>query len=218
MMSAVAVFANFVVVERLVVQRDAATTAANVLGSEGMFRLGVVGWVFIAVLDVVIAWGLFRVFRPVSAGISLLAAWFRLVYAGVLLVAVSHLVGALRPLGDDGYLGVFDTSQRHALALLETTAFHDTYDLSLVLFGFHLLLLGYLAWRSGYVPKLLGVLLAVAGAGYVFDTLVAVLSLDFPVTVSVFTFLGEFLLAIWLVIWGRRLTVGDDGSPSPVGT
>jgi hypothetical protein len=212
-MSALGAFSNFVVVERLVARGEAATTAANVLGSEGMFRLGLVGWVLMVLLDVVVAWGLFRVFRPVSAGVSLLAAWFRLVYAGVLLVAVSHLYGALQILGDEGYR-VFDTSQRQMLALSETTAFADTYDLALVMFGVHLLVLGYLAWRSSYVPKLLGALLALAGAGYVADSLVAVLSLDFPVTLSVFTFLGEFLLALWLLIRGRRLTLGDDGGPT----
>ena len=213
-MSVLGAFANFAVVVRLVAPGDAATTAANILGAEAMFHLGVVGWVLIVLLDVVVAWGLFRVFRPASAAVSLLAAWFRLVYAGVLLVAVSHLAAAVQILGEGAYAGVFDGPQQQVLALSETTAFTDTYDLALVLFGVHLLLLGYLAWRSGYVPKLLGALLALAGAGYVFDSLVAVLALDFPVTVSVFTFLGEFLLALWLVIRGRRLTLVDAGGPA----
>ena len=208
LMSALAGFGNFVAIEGLVTQGDASRTAADIIASEGMFRLGIAAWFLIVALDVVIAWALFRVFRPVSTGVSRLAAWFRLVYAGVLLVAVSELVAALRLLGDDAYLTVFSTDQLQAHALLRIETFTDTWDAGLLLFGLHLLLLGYLAYRSGYVPRWLGVLLAIAGLGYVFDTSATLLlSQGLPVSVSTFTFIGEFLLAVWLVTRGRRITL-----------
>jgi hypothetical protein len=72
----------------------------------------------------------------------------------------------------------------------------------------YLLIVGYLAYRSGYVPRFLGVLLAIAGLGYLVDSFGAVLSRGSWTDVSSFTFIGEFLLALWLVIWGRRTTVG----------
>ena len=65
--------------------------------------------------------------------------------------------------------------------------------------------LGYLAYRSGQLPRLLGVLLAVAGLGYAFDTMAAVVFEQFPFTVSTITFLGEFLLAVWLVVRSGRM-------------
>ena len=74
----------------------------------------------------------------------------------------------------------------------------------LVLFGIHLALIGYLAYRSGYVPKLLGVLLLIAGAGYVFDSIASTVLASPPGSVTTVTFLGEFLLALWLVVRGRR--------------
>ncbi len=92
--------------------------------------------------------------------------------------------------------------------MLELNAFQHIYDLGLFLFGIHLALLGYLSLRSGFIPKVIGVLLVVAAAGYAFDTVTAVLALDLP-TVSVFTFLGEFLLALWLLGAGRRLRAVD---------
>ena len=160
-------------------------------------------------LDVVVAWALYRVFSPVSEGISMLAAWFRIAYAGVFMVAISQLVGVLRLLGTDDYLAVFGARQLHAEALLRINTFTDIWNAGLVLFGLHLLVIAYLAYRSGYVPRLLGVLLAIAGLGYMFDSFGAVLSRGSSPDVSAFTFIGEFLLALWLVGWGGRITLGE---------
>lgn len=207
LMAALGPFGIFI--EGLVTPGDAAQTAANIIESESLFRLGIAALFLVVALDVVVAWALFRVFRPVSNGLSMLAAWFRLAYAGVFLVAIGQLVGVLRLLEGDDYLAVFSADQLHAQALLGINAFSDIWDAGFVLFGLHLLVLGYLAYRSGYVPKLLGGLLAIAGFGYAFDSLVAVLSPGFPIKVVTFTFIGELLLALWLVIRGRRLTVNE---------
>jgi len=76
----------------------------------------------------------------------------------------------------------------------------------LILFGIHLAIVGYLAYVSGYVPKLLGVLLVIAGAGYVFDSLASTVLASPPGSVATVTFLGELLLALWLVARGRRVS------------
>ena len=218
LMSALAV-GHFVGIQGLVTQGDAAATATDIMASEGMFRFGIASWMLIVVLDVVVAWALFRVFSPVSTGISRLAAWFRLVYAGVLLVAVSELVAALRLLGGDGYLDAFSTDQLQAQALLRIENFTGIWDAGLLLFGVHLIAIAYLAYRSGYVPKWLGVLLAIAGVGYIFDaSAVVLLSEGLSFRVGAFTFIGEFLLAVWLVVWGRRLSLaGSTTQEQPVG-
>jgi hypothetical protein len=206
LMSAAAVLANFVVVEGMVTPDDGAATAAEIAAREGTFRLGVVAWLLIAALDVVIAWALYIVFRPVSAAVSMLAAGFRLVYTAVLVVAVGQLLRALDVLTSDPAAAAMTADQVHAQALLELSAFGRIYDTGLLLFGVHLALLGHLALRSGVVPRIIGVLLVVAGAGYAVDTLSAVLALDLPVRVAMFTFLGELLLGLWLLVAGRRLT------------
>jgi Domain of unknown function (DUF4386) len=71
------------------------------------------------------------------------------------------------------------------------------------------LVIGYLAWRSGYVPRLLGALLAIAGVGYAIDSVGATLSQASWTAISSYTFLGEFLLAVWLVARGRRLAPSE---------
>ena len=178
------------------------------MASEGMFRLGVASSYVVVVLDVVVAWALFRVFSPVSESISTLAAWFRVAYAGVFMVALSQLAGIPHLLGGNGYSGAFDTAQLHAQALLKADAYHDIWLAGLVLFGVHLLLIGYLAYESGYVPRTLGVLLVVAGLGYAFDSFGAVLSRGSSITISTVTFLGQFLLAVWLLIRSHRISLG----------
>jgi hypothetical protein len=129
----------------------------------------------------------------------------RLVYSGVFLVAIGHLLGAVRLLSNDGYLAVFGADQVNAQAMLEITAFNDIWYVGQFLFGLHLLLIGYLAYRSGYIPRLLGALIAISGLGYASDSLGAVLSQGTWTDISSFTFLGEFLLALWLVIRARSI-------------
>ncbi len=203
-MAVVAGVAKLVALDGLVTPGDAARTAADIAASPTLFRLGAAGMLLVVVLDVVVAWGLYNVFRPVDGATSLLAAWLRLAYAAVFLVAVARLLEVPRLLDPGSYLAVLPPEQRQAEVLAHVDAFGDIWDAGLVLFGLHLVVIGYLALRSRFVPRALGVLLVVAGAGYVVDSAVAVLAPGEVPTISSVTFLGELLLAVWLVTRGRR--------------
>lgn len=208
-------FGALFAVQGRVTEGNAARTAASIIEHEGLFRLGIVSLLLVIALDVLVAWALYRVFSPVSQGISMLAAVLRFVYSGVFLVAISELLGVLRLLGNDDYLAVFSADQLHAQALLGISAFNDVWQAGLFLFGLHLLVVGYLAYKSGYVPRFIGVLVAIAGLGYAFDSLAAVFSKGSLPAVSSVTFVGEFVLALWLMIRGSRLVLtesrlGDD--------
>ena len=200
LLAALAVLGNFVAVEGLVTRGDAARTATDVTASLGTFRLGVAALLGVVALDVLVAWALWRFFRPVDARLSLLAGVARLVYAGVFLAAVVQLARVPGLVGADG-----DTMPAQVMARVDS--FDRLWSAGLLVFGLHLLLVGLLAYRSGYVPRLLGVLVLVAGAGYVVDTAVAALSTGSPFEVSTVTFVGELLLAIWLVVRGRGVTL-----------
>ncbi|MDQ1585464.1 MAG: hypothetical protein QOH80_829 [Actinomycetota bacterium] len=182
LMSALAAFGKVVVLDGLVTPGDAAQTAKDIGANEGLFRLGIASLVLVIALDLVVAWSLYRVLRPVSARLSMIAAALRTVYAGVFLIALGPLWAE------------------------HTTTFDDIWHAGLFLFGLHLILIGYLASRSRYVPRAIGVLLVVAGLGYGIDTVGRVLTTGTWTDVSSFTFIGEFLLALWLVIRGRRLS------------
>ncbi len=203
LMAALSGFGYFVAVKGLTTPGNAARTAEKVAAHEDLFRFGIVSLFFVAALDVVVAWALYRVFTPVSEASSKLAGGLRIAYAGIFVIAISRLLDVP---------GLLATNQQHALVLGRINSFTNMWDAGLVLFGLHLLVIAYLAYRSGYVPKALAVLLAVAGLGYLFDSLSAALTHGSSTPVSSFTFVGEFLLALWLVSFGRRVTLRDSGS------
>ncbi len=198
-----------VAVGGLVTPGDATRTATDVLASAGLFRVGIVCLLAVAALDVVVAWGLYYVYRRTDPGLSLLAAAFRLAYAAVFTVAISELAGAVDLLGSAEHLAVFGADQLHAQASLRISAFHDVWNAGLGLFGLHLLLVGGLAHRSGSTPRVIGVLVAVAGLGYAVDSVAAVLTGGTAPAVSPFLFVGEVLLAVWLLLRGGRVPAGD---------
>jgi len=195
LMSVLSAFGYLVAVKGLVVPGNAARTANKVADQESLFRFGIPSLYLVAALDVVVAWALYRVFKPVSDALSKLAAWLRVAYAGVFVVAISQLVGALSV---------------HTQALRHINSFTNIWDAGLVLFGLYLFVLAYLTFRSEYVPRLLGVLLTIAGFGYVFDSAVRALARGSSSDISAITGIGELVFALWLVIRGRRITLGTE--------
>lgn len=100
----------------------------------------------------------------------------------------------------------FSAAQARAEALTKIHDFNDIWKISLILFGLHLVLIGYLACKSGYVPRALGILLAIGGGGYLFDSLTGLLTANHSANVAAFTFIGEALFMIWLLAKGRNAT------------
>lgn len=186
---------------------DAANRMAEVInGMSGTFRAAVGLLLFVILLDVLVSWALYIFFRPVNRALSLLAAWVRLVYAAMFAGAVFFLLLALHA-SSAGSTGI-----RNALAGSAIQTFQDTWQLGLAIFGVHLLLLGILAWKAGALNKVLGPLLALAGLGYTIDAYSELLSLQIPIKLAVFTFVGEIVLMVWLFFQGRT-GKGQPGQP-----
>ena len=203
LLSILAGFGNYGVVQRLVTPGNAAKTAKTIMDSKGLFLLGIGSLAAVAVLDVIVALALLKFFNPVNKRVSLLAAGLRIVYAAVFAVAISQLAGVLSVLGNA------DQAQQGI------NAFNNIWNVGLTLFGLHLLVIGYLAYKSGYVPRWLGIVVAVAGFGYSFDGVATALSLGLTVKVASITFIGEVVLLLWLLIKGRRVKLSDELASSP---
>jgi len=150
--------------------------------------------------DLVVAWALWVFFAPVDRRLSAIAAWCRVVYAVAFGIAVTSLASAANALGAGS--NPSGPVQREAMA--DITRFQDIWALSLGLFGVHLLLIGLLAFRSGYVPRWIGALVAISGAGYVIDTIGGLFS-GYSLEVGAVTFVGEVVLMIWLLVRGRSV-------------
>ena len=193
----------------LVVPDDAAATAANILAHESSLR-----WVFAAELLVVACYMavtalFYDLFKPVNRSLSRLAALFSLVGCAIQASAVFLDLAPLTVLGGAPYLGVFKVEQLQALSLLFLKLHAQAYNAGLVFFGFYCLLLGYLAFRSAFLPRVLGVLMALAGLGWL-TFLSPPLAKSLSPYILVPGILGEGSLTLWLLAMGVNVQRWND--------
>lgn len=189
---------------RLVVYGDAAATAHNVLAHELLFRLAFAGDV-IALLYVVYTLLLYNLFKPVNKTLSLLAALFSLVGCAVGAVICLFQIAPLVILGGAQSLSAFKAEQLQALALMFLQLHAQGYTISMVLFGSYNLLIGYLIFRSTFLPRILGALLAVSGLCYLINCFANFLSPAFAAHLVPYILVpgvAELLLAFWLLVMG----------------
>ena len=206
------IFANFFVLQSLIVPGDAATTANNIMANELLFRIGIFSFVIMVIFDVVLAWALYVLLKPASKSLSLLAAWFRLVNGTIFGIALYNLLSVLQLLSGADYLTVFETGQLHAQVMLFLNSFNHTWLIGLVFFGFHLFVLGYLIFKSGYIPRILGVLLIVASLVYLIDSFANFLlpnytnyATIFLLIVAVPSVIAELSFTFWLLLKGGKI-------------
>ncbi|MDP9087759.1 MAG: DUF4386 domain-containing protein [Pseudomonadota bacterium] len=149
---------------------------------------------------------LYALLRPASRNLALLAAFLRLAWDIILGITDLTSFAALRLLGHDDYLKTFQPDQLYSLALLAMRLHGDGYRISLVFFGFACLVLGYLLCRARYFPKLLGVLMIIAGLCYLINSFATFLDAAFVATlfpaIFVPAFVAELSLALWLLVKG----------------
>ncbi len=202
-----ALFGEFFVRGTLIVPRDPAATAERILGSETLFRVGLVGEMLTSACDVALAVILYVLLQPVNRHLALLAAFFRLAFVGIHGAAKLFEVVALVALGDAGLWKAFDAPQLHALAYMSLRVHGLGYGISLLFFGLCCILFGYLIHKSGYLPRIIGTLLVVGGLGYVIFSVAQMLSPAlaakylFP-WIMLPAFPAELGLALWLLLKG----------------
>ena len=197
-------FAELYVFPRLVISGNAAETINNIIANKTLFVSGIFGYLIAFLCDVLVAWALYVYLKPVDENFSLLTAWFRLVYTLIALVALLHLVTVFRLLNTPAYLDLFQPDQLQAQVMLSLNAFRSDWYFGLLFFGIHLGLLGYLVLRSKYIPGILGILLIIAGLGYLLTTLKPFLFPSINVGFAEYTYYGELIFMLWLLIKGSR--------------
>lgn len=201
-----------IVLEQLLVAGDTAGTAANILGSMGLFGSSLVSWMVIVAVDVAMAAMLYLLLEPAGRVLSAVSASFRLVYAAILGTFLLDLYGAFLLLARPEHAAHLESLERQAMALTALETFSAGFLLALAFFGVHLASLGVLLHRSRYVPRALGAVLAAAGVGYVLHSLASffVASYGGVATAVLLTpaVVGELGLALWLLIRGVRVGAG----------
>ncbi len=198
-------YAEFTLYPKLVIPGHIEQTVANITAHPGTFVAIFFCYLINFIGDVVIAWALYFLLAPVNKAVSLLAALFQLVYTAVALVASFNLLTVYRMITTPEYLTLFGSGQLHSQIALLLHSFRYGWSMSLLIFGLHLLLVGGLIFRSGYLPKWLGVIVVINGIGWIINPLQPYLFPNVNLDFIFVTFFGEIVLMLWLLIMGWRI-------------
>jgi hypothetical protein len=203
------IFGELFVRGKLIVSGDPTATAEKILASERLWRFSVAAELFYLLCAVALAAIFYVLLRPVSRDLARLALLFNLVSIAVEASGRLYLISALAVLRGAETLTMFEPGQLHALAYLSLQAHGRGFSISLLFFGCVCLVLGYLLFRSGYFPKLLGVLMQIAGLGYLTDGFALILSpafhaLIFPASLLP-AFVAELSFCLWLLVKGVNM-------------
>jgi hypothetical protein len=192
----------------IVVSGDAAATVANIAASENLFRLGIAGEVVIFLVEIIMAGILYELLKPVNPAMSFAMALSRVAEAIIQAVNLLPSILALILVSGVSYLTVFEADQLQALVLL----FLGGFDYLILVWGFpfglHLLLLGYLVYKSDLFPRVLGILLVLGGIGYLLQSfgtfLVPQLDQIMETVVLILAVPGELAFSLYLLIKGVK--------------
>ena len=203
------VYVNFAIHGRLIVHNNAAETAKNILAHEQLFRIGIVGDLFYCVGVVVLLSALYVILKPMSRGLAVLAAFWRLVWVLMWLAMTLHLFDALRLLSGAEYLQSFEPGRLQSLALFYLGTSFDYYYVGLLFGSLASTVCGYLWFKSRYIPRALAAFGLISSAFCVACTLVFYIFPNFDKIVNLWWFdtpmaLFDIALSFWLIFKGLR--------------
>ena len=201
-------FSLIYVPTKLYVRGNAAATAANVLAHETLLRLSMVAEMAGSVIFVLVAMALYRLFKGVNATYALHMVALVLVSAAVGLMNVLNDVAALTLFRGGEFLAILDKSQRDALGMLFLRLHGQGNVINELFWGLWLLPFGMLVIRSGFLPRILGVLLLINGLAYAALSFTSLLVPDYAAIAWKIAFpalLGELWIMLWLLIKGARV-------------
>ena len=205
----IVVFANFALLNPLLVPGNAAETARNIIAHQTQLRIAVTCFLAYSVIVVVLLTALYVVLKPVNPGLALVGAIFRLVFASLWLLSTLNLLNALRLLGSANYLQVFEADRLQVLARLNLAATFDDYYVGLPFFGLAATVCAYLWFKSNYIPKGLALFGVISSAWCVICAFVFLIFPTFNKIVNDWLFdtpmsLFEMALGFWLLFKGLK--------------
>lgn len=206
----IVVFANYRLLNPLIIPGNAAETARNILAHQTQFRIAVTCFLAYSTGVVVLLAALYVILKPVSAGLALTGALFRLVFALLWLLTTLNLLSTLRLLGSAPYLQVFEPDRLQALARVHLAANFDAYYVGLPFFGLAATVCAWLWLKSNYIPKWLAAFGLVSSAWCVVCAFLFLIFPDFAKPVNPYWFdspmaIFDLILSLWLLFKGIRL-------------
>ena len=203
----VTLFASFAgyVSSQIIIPGDAASTIENILSSESLFRFGFVSDLIGQVMHIVLVLALYKILEQVNQTQAKLMASFGLIAVPITMLNLLNSYSALIPLSNTDYLNAIDVNLLHAQAMHCLEMYKGGFFIVQIFWGLWLFPLGYLVFKSGFLPKFIGVLLIIAGIGYLVDFSVYFLLPKIDLEIKIYTFIGEIVLTFWLLIKGVNI-------------
>lgn len=199
-------FDEFSVLGRLVVHGDPAATAANIMAHQLLFRLGFAAQIVAQAVNIPLAVIFFDLFRVVNRSLARLVVFFMLTGTAIETVALLSRFTPLIILNNGDSLSAFKPEQLQGAAYASLQLYEFGFTTALVFFGFYCLSLGYLVFKSAFLPRIIGVLLAIGGLAYLTGNFANFLSPAFAGHLFpyylIFPGLGEGSLILWLLAMG----------------
>ena len=205
LVTVLSLFGVFLVQDSIIVPGDATTTANNIITNRMLFSLGFLSDLIAQVLHVFLALALYKLLKPVNKKHATLMAVLALVPVPIAMLNVLNQIVSLILLSGAEYLTVFTADQLHALVMLFLNISNHGILIAQIFWGLWLFPLGYLVYRSGYIPRIIGVLLMIGCFGYLIDFIIFFLLPNIDMTISLFTFWGEIIFPLWLLIRGGKI-------------
>ena len=202
------IFSEVFVRSNLIVTGDASATAANIMASQSLFRIGFAADTLMLLSDVAVAVLLYVLLEPVSKTLSLTAAAFRLTQAAILGFNLLNYYAALLMLKSSGYTAAFETDKLNEQVMFFLQMHSHGYDLGLLFFALSNLILGYLIMRSDYIPSILGYGLIAAAIVYLSGSLTRFLipeSLSLITPLYIIPLAAELSFSLWLLFKGEKI-------------
>jgi hypothetical protein len=187
---------------KLLVSGDAAATARNILASEMLFRLGIVGNLLSQIGFIFVSLALYQLLKPVNKNMAALMVILNLLGIPITMLNELNQLAVLQLVSGAHYLTVFTADQLYALVLLFLNMREDGLNIAQIFWGLWLFPMGYLVFKSGFLPRIIGVLLMIACVGYVMQSLAAFLFPNLEVSFALVTGWGELFFTLWLLIRG----------------
>ena len=196
------VFGILYIPSTLVVPGDAAATASNIMANELLFRLSIVSALLTQLVYIFVVLFLYELLKPVNKNHAVLMVIFTLVAVPIAMLNELNKIAVLLLLSGAEYLTIFTTSQLQALVPVFLDLHEYGIQIAGIFWGLWLLPMGYLVFKSNYIPKIIGVLLMIGCLGYLMDFFIFFLFPSVDVVISEFTFIGEVVMVFWLLIKG----------------
>lgn len=199
-------YSEMIVRATLIIPGEAATTVTNIILNSMLFRMGFISDLIMVIADVGVALTFYILLKPVNNGLALLAALFRLTQSSILGINLLNHFKAIILLSDPSYETLLGKDQLSAQVMLHLNAHSYGYLIALVFFALSCIILGYLFYKSSLFPKAFGILLPIAGAGYLVDSFTNFLFPEFAsvteMIVIVSALVAEVGLCLYLIIKG----------------